>query len=98
MPKLSETIGRVSREVPMESKIMTLFGKETYLKFRCKTCHGMFLYSEAYMNSASRRRNGSDIREYCAPCWSKHNGKTYESLHKDTSVTTTLFDVFGMCE
>ena len=83
MPKLSETISRVSRAVPRTAKTMTLEGKQSFKTFFCKCCRGEFLVAEAYLQSKSRRKHSDDFRPFCVPCWIEHNGKTYETLQKE---------------
>ena len=75
MKKISDIIGRVSREVPEQSSHMTLFGHEEYTKFKCINCNDTFLLSEAYLKSKSTRKHNNDIRPFCAVCYIKTNGK-----------------------
>lgn len=75
MRKLTNIIGRVSREVPRDAKHMTLDGTEEYTKFKCCVCEDMFLVGEAYLQSRKRRKNSNDIRPFCATCYIDTNGK-----------------------
>ena len=83
MPKLSETISRVSRAVPKTAKVMTLTGKEAHKTFECKCCLGTFLVGEAYLKDRSKRKNDDDTRDICVPCWIEHNGKTFDTLKRE---------------
>jgi hypothetical protein len=88
MPKLSEVIPRVSRNVVADPKLMTLDGKETLATFICKTCLKTHLLGEAYVPSKRKSKHSSDIRPYCVYCWIDHNGKTHAALKKEPSTSS----------
>ena len=81
--KNTEVIGRQFRRVRPDARHMTLFNHTTLTKFNCRNCKQEFLISEAYMESASKRKHNEQIRQFCTTCWSLTYGKINKKESSD---------------
>lgn len=85
MVKLADLDAKLWRESPESCKHMTVYGKLEMTTFICKVCGETGYLSEAYKESTSKRKNGSDMRPYHASCYIKTNGKYLKDPEKSTA-------------
>lgn len=78
MHKRSNTLSRVTRQVPENTFTQTIFGTKVPTTFECKCCAGTFLVGESYLESKSKRKHDDQIRGICVSCWDSYNGRIYE--------------------
>lgn len=74
-PTRNNTIPRVFRKVHPDPYTNTIFGQQELKKFVCKSCKGTFFYSDAYLESSSKKKYEGQIRMFCVTCWDKTKGK-----------------------
>lgn len=69
-----KTSGVVTRKIPSDSVVRTVFGTEEIAMQQC-TCCGKLKYKfEFYLESASKRKYPNQTRKQCVECWDVYKG------------------------
>ena len=83
-------VGVVTRKIPEDLKVTTIFGDKEIHKVRCVTCGLNKLKSEFYLESKSRRKYKDQVRKQCIVCWDKRSG--YMGPERNTSISNTVMN------
>ena len=70
-----DSVAVISRELPRNLTVRTVFGDIEVNTKKCNTCHVTRPVSAFYLKSKSTRRHPDDTREQCIPCWDLNKGR-----------------------
>ena len=68
--------GIVTRKIPTDSLVRTVFGTEEVAEQRCTACNKMKFKFEFYLESASKRKYATQTRKQCVECWDIYKGSS----------------------